>query len=389
MRSRNLFLDAQFRNEAGTMRQAEVAQNALEEVEVVLNEPSDNGLSDQLAEFFRVWQELAGDPTDGAVRTTVIEQSAALATAFSSAANQLADIRTNLDNQVEMRVAEANSFAAQIAELNARVVQVEVSGQSANDFRDRRDLLIDKLSKLVQVQVTENADGSLNVAVSGRNFIAGNTVDNLTTVVNGSGFLDIQFSSDNAAVTPGDGELNGLINSRDVKLPKYLTALNQIAGDLITAVNALHTTGYGQDGVTGRAFFTGTDAASIAINPVVVADPRLIGVASAANQSGNNAVALAIAQLRHTMSPKPEDAFGALIAEVGIDAQEARSTAENQQVLVSLLERRRDEVSGVSLDEEAVMMVRYQRAYEAASRMITAVDEMLDVLINRTGMVGR
>jgi flagellar hook-associated protein 1 FlgK len=100
-------------------------------------------------------------------------------------------------------------------------------------------------------------------------------------------------------------------------------------------------------------------------------------------------LALDIARLRNTMNPPPERAYSALVASLGVDAQAAKGLVDNQTVLVQLLQRRRETVSGVSLDEEAVQVVRFQRAYEAAARLITANDEMLDKLINTTGVVGR
>jgi flagellar hook-associated protein 1 FlgK len=200
---------------------------------------------------------------------------------------------------------------------------------------------------------------------------------------------EVRFTSDNALVATTSGKLRGLMDARDTNVPAYLNSLNTIAGDLITAVNGLHTTGYGLDGVTGRAFFAGTDATSIAVDAAIAADPRRVGAADAAGQQSNNTIALAIAQLRHTMSPTPESAYGALITTLGADARGSKTLADNQSLLTQLLDRRRQEVSGVSLDEETVNLLRFQRAYEAAARLITANDQMLDQLINRTGVVGR
>jgi flagellar hook-associated protein 1 FlgK len=127
----------------------------------------------------------------------------------------------------------------------------------------------------------------------------------------------------------------------------------------------------------------------MAVNATIVADPRQVAAANAAGQNGNSANALAIAQLRQTMSPTPEGAYTSLIASLGVDAQSAKGVLTNQSVLVDLLDRRRQAVSGVSLDEESVSVIRYQRAYEAAARLITAQDQLLDKLINNTGVVGR
>ena len=183
--------------------------------------------------------------------------------------------------------------------------------------------------------------------------------------------------------------MRALLDARDTTVAGYHGQLDTIASNLITAVNNLHTTGYGLDGATGRAFFAGSDAATIAVNPVIAADPQRVGAADAAGQPANSAIALAIAQLQQSMSPTIEGAYGALVSTLGGELQATSNMAESQISLVQLLDRRRQEVSGVSLDEEAMNLLRQQKAYEAAARMMTAVDQMLEKLINDTGVVGR
>ncbi|HLI28754.1 MAG TPA: flagellar hook-associated protein FlgK [Chloroflexota bacterium] len=389
-RARDLFLDVQYRTQDGLQHQAQMTQQALEQIEVVLNEPSDYGLSAQLGAFFNAWQELANDPSSAGARGSLLQAASALTAGFNRAAQQLSALQTDLNDQVQARVTEINDLANQLVALNKQVVQAESVGQRANDFRDQRDLALDRLAEIVPITVNENADGSLTVLLGGQALVQGNTVDPLVTTPTGpNGAWEVRFASNNALVSASAGELRGLLDARDQTVPSYLNELDTIASNLITAVNGLHSAGYGQDGVTGRAFFTGTDAATIAVDPAVASNPQAIAAASASNAPGDNRTALAIAQLRQSMSPSPEEAFGALIARLGQEAKAASDLATNQGALVQLLDRRRQEVSGVSLDEEAVQMLRYQKAYEAAARVLTAYDQMLDRLINDTGIVGR
>ncbi|MBX5492390.1 MAG: flagellar hook-associated protein FlgK [Chloroflexi bacterium] len=389
-RARDIFLDVQYRIQDGLQHQAQMAQQALEQIEVVLNEPSDHGLSAQLGAFFNAWQELANDPASAGARGSLLQAAAALTAGFNRAAQQLSALQTDLNSQVQARVTEINDLANQIVSLNKQVVQAEAVGQRANDFRDQRDLALDRLAEIVPITVNENADGSLTVLLGGQALVQGNTADPLVTTPTGpNGFWEVRFSSNSAPVSPTAGELRGLLDARDQTVASYLSGLDSVASSLITAVNGLHTTGYGQDGVSGRAFFTGTGAATIALDPSVAGNPQAIAAASAPNAPGDNSIALAIAQLRQSMSPAPEDAFGALMARLGQESKAAQDLATNQGALVQLLDRRRQEVSGVSLDEEAVQMLRYQKAYEAAARLLTAYDQMLDRLINATGIVGR
>jgi flagellar hook-associated protein 1 FlgK len=389
-RARDVFADVQFRAETSVQSQAQAQSDALQQVQTVLNEPSSTGISSLLNNFFNAWQDVANNPSDPATRAPLIQQSAALASGFNRAVQQLGAIQQNLNDHVKLDVDQINNDTNQIAALNRQIVQVEVTGQHANDLRDRRDLLLDQLSQLAPVQSTENADGSVDVTLGGHSLVQGQTVDALTTTATGPGGMwDVRFTSDNSVATINSGELRGLMDARDTSIPGYLNQLNSIAGNLITAVNNVHTTGYGLDGASGRPFFSGTDAASMAVDPTIAADPSTVAAADAPNQVGNNNVALSIAQLQHSMSPTTGDSYNALIASLGVDAQAAQGTVDNQTALVQLLTQQRQTVSGVSLDEEATNMLRYQRAYQAAARLITANDQMLDTLINNTGVVGR
>jgi flagellar hook-associated protein 1 FlgK len=220
----------------------------------------------------------------------------------------------------------------------------------------------------------------------------------LFTVPNASnsGLVDVKYGSGGPAATVGNAGIAGRLTSRDTLVPKYQAQLNTIAANLISATNTLHTSGYDVNGNAGQPFFTGTDAATISVNTAIQADPKLIAASNTAGASGNNEIALSINKLRTSMSPplasgtpSSETAYNSLVAGLGTDNRSARNETDTQQSLVDLLERRRQSNSGVSLDEEATNLLRYQHAYEAAARVLSAYDEMLDKLINGTGTVGR
>lgn len=398
-RARDGFLDTQWRTEAGSLAHAANRQDALEQVEVVLDEPQGVGLNALFNEYYRVWNELSNDPGADSmpVRTTVVQQALSLTGAFNRIAEQLVSVRTGLDTQIQTDVDEINTITSQIFEINSSVVQAEVTGQSANDFRDRRDVLLDRLSELVGVTSAENADGSIVVSMGGQVLVNGTTAKtNLTVVPNAgnSNYVDVQYGG--VAAVIGSSGIAGRIVARDTLVPTYQAQLNTIAANLITATNGLHTTGFDASGNAGLPFFTGTDAGSITVNAVIQADVSLVAASDTAGAEGNNEIALAIMKLQTNMvpplpagTPNSTTAYGALVARLGTDNRTARSEMDTQQALVDLLQRRRESLSGVSLDEEAVNLLRYQRAYEAAARVMTTYDEMLDKLINGTGVVGR
>lgn len=386
-RARDQFLDIQFRTEVGGQRNAEARQDALEQVEVVLNEPGSSGLAGLFNEYYRVWGALTNDPGDLPVRTTVVEQSVALAASFNRADRQLRDVQTNMDREIVDGVDQINVITDELVQLNKQIAQIEALGQRANDLRDRRDLALDNLAELAQVSVVETPDKMITVSMGSQVLVNGTARTSLTTVVNGAGFRDVQFNG--VPATLGNAMLSGKLAARDTNIPNYLSQLNTIAGNLIAAVNGLHSTGYGLDNVTGRPFFSGTNAQTMAVDPAIAADPKKIAAAAGANRPGDNTVALGIAALRRTMTPTSETAYNALVSGLGTDNRTARAEVENQTALVGLLERRRQQTQGVSLDEETVNLLRYQKAYEAAARVLTAFDEMLEKLINGTGVVGR
>ncbi len=412
-RSRDMFLDSQWRSEAGASSSATNRQDALEQVEVILDEPQGVGLSSLFNEYYGVWNELSNDPSASAlpVRTTVVQQTLSLTTAFNRIASQLSTVRTGQNGEILTDVAEVNDITSQVFTLNETIVQVELNGQHANDFRDRRDALVDRLSQLVQVSVNENADGSMNVLMGAQVLVNGATAKtDLFTVPNAgnSGFVDVTFGSGGPAATTGSSGISGRLTARDTLVPKYQASLDAIASNLATAVNALHTSGFDVNGNAGEPFFTSNTppqpitALTITVNPNIQADPGKVVASDTAGATGNNEVALKIMSLRTSMgspplpvgtlpsgTPTSQTAYNALVAGLGVDTRSVRNEVDTQEALVDLLARRRQSLSGVSLDEEATNLLRYQRAYEAAARVLSTYDEMLDKLINGTGTVGR
>jgi len=193
-----------------------------------------------------------------------------------------------------------------------------------------------------------------------------------------------------AAVSANAGTLGGLIALRDTTIPGYQTSLDGIAGALIAETNAVSVNGFGLDSVNNRPFFGGTDAATIS----VLATPTTIAAsASAATLPGHNTNALAIAQLQNAgvaslAGATVDGAYAQLVTTIGSNSQAAQRRTSNAGVLVDSLSNRRDAISSVSLDEEMTNLVKYQQGYQAAARALSAMDDALNLLINRTGRVG-
>lgn len=393
-RERYSFTDFQIRGESQAMGQWEKMRDALKQVEVVFNEPSDAGINSLMSKFWQSWQDLTNDPQDAGARRALVEQADSLAVAFNRNDAQLTAIQQDMDRQITLQTEKINEITQRVATLNVKISQTEQLGLKANDLRDQRDLLMDDLSKMVRVTYYETPDSSLNIFLGSRALVIKERVTSLSNGLSPSGFATVTWADDGSEASVTNGELYGLMRARDVEVPTFLTDLQSLASGLITRVNALHAAGFGLDNTTGLGFFNGTDAGDIAVNPTLASNPEKVASAGVANSPGDNSVALNIAALQKTptMSGNTTDFgrfFASMMSRLGVDAQRADMMATNQRILMEHLVRQRDSVSGVSLDEETTRLIEYQRAYQAAARVINVIDEMLDKLINGVGLVGR
>lgn len=373
-RVRDAFIDVQLR--AQTMRHGyyETTRDGLEQVELAFAEPGDTGLNTLLSKFWDAWQDVSDAPENLATRQALVQSAASLAEGFRSLDSQLATITSQSAADLTLTLDEVNSIGAQILDLNVQIANVRAMGDQPNDLFDKRDVLLDRLAQLGNVTVTTGALDVVDVTIGGATLVTGTTSS--ATLV----------EADLTTLT--SGKLAALRTMRDTTLPGYRASLDAVANSLVTQVNAFHTAGFDLAGATGQAFFTagGTTAATLSVDAAVLADPRLVAASAAAGQPGNAAVALQIAGLRANTGV--DVAYQQLVTRLGSDGQEASRALANAILLTDALHDRRDSVSGVSMDEEMANLVRFQRGFQASARALNAMDEMIDLLINRTGRVG-
>jgi flagellar hook-associated protein 1 FlgK len=386
------FLGLQINNENEQLGRWEAKKGALERVEIVFDESSAYGLNQAMSEFWNAWQDLVNNPSGNVERVTLLAKSETMATTFSSMYSSLEQIQKDIDISIGGTVEEINLIVEQIADLNRKIVDVELSGQSANDYRDSRDLLLKELSSMIDINTFENSDGSLTVSVSGgKPLVEGSYSWDLSTET-ADGFEDIVWIDNDGNTTNvtddiSGGKLKGWIEARDVSIPDYLNRLDNLASKIISEVNAIHSTGFGLDGSTGNDFFSGTSASDIAVNQVIVDDVNLIAAASSADGvPGDNGNAIAIADLQNRLlmdgTTTFDDYFSSLISVVGSDVKEVTANFDHQDSMVAQLDNYRESISGVSLDEEMVNLVKFQHAYDAAAKLISTVDELLNTVVN-------
>jgi flagellar hook-associated protein 1 FlgK len=380
-RVRDHFVDLQYRAQNTNLGEWAARAEALGRAELALAEPGENGINQQLAAFWQAWSNVANAPEDPSAKQALVEQASGLADSFKTVRGQidLAKGQAYAEYVDLMRPAgpgdpggEVAQIAAEIAQLNDTIKRFVTAGDMPNDLLDRRDVLLDQLSGFGQVSVEAQADGTVNVA-----FVDKATAGATYPVVTGTASSWAGAPAADAW-SPG-GRLGGLLEASKPggALDGYLTSLDAVAASLAGLVNSTY----------GGTFFEtgpGPAGATLRVAAALQADPRLIAPGSGA--SGSNDVALAVAAL--TDHPDVDRAYRAFVAQVGAHSREAIRQEGNALVLANAVENRRQSVSGVSLDEEMSNLVRFQRAYQASSRAMSTMDEMLDVLINRTGRVG-
>ena len=286
-------------------------------------------------------------------------------------------------------VTKANAAIADIAKLNDQIIKTEVGGSGmANDLRDLRQQKIEELSKLVDITSTAQSNGAVDITMGGVAMTNGPLVlDQLEAFDNGGGQLLVRAQTAGTTLALTGGSIQGTIDARDGALAGLRSQFDILAGQLITEINGVHSAGYDLSGNTGEAFFTGTDAATIRVNNVLVTSPGRIQAASVPGAVGDNRVALALAQLADkkiaTLGNQTfSQSYGQSVASLGQSLSSVNSQIDNQAVVENMLSKQRDSISGVSLDEEMTDLIRFQKAFQASARLITTIDEMLDTIVN-------
>ena len=394
------FLGAQINDENQNLGSWEAQNGILERVEIIFDESSGYGLNQAMSEFWNAWQDLANNPSDYAGRTALLSKSETMTSIFNNIYSNLTQIQKDIDTSTTGTIKEINSISERIAGLNEKIALIEVSGQNANDYRDSRDLLLNDLSFMIDINSFENSDGKVTVLTAGgRPLIENITSWNLSTQANDSDLRDIVWTGSDGNMVDitsdiSGGELNGWLEVRDVIIPDYLSKLNDLAEGIITEVNNLHRSGFGPDDVVdddgaGRNFFTAeTSAFNMSVDSGIVNDTKHIAAAGIGDElPGGNSNAIAIANLQNKVTMNGEsvtfdDYYNSLVSDVGSMSQKTKVNFDHQSLMVTHLNNYRESVSGVSIDEEMVNLIKFQHGYNAAARLISIADELLDRVIN-------
>jgi flagellar hook-associated protein 1 FlgK len=397
--ARDRFADRRLWTELPAEQREAAMADMLARVEVALGGPGAS-IDARLAQLFDAFARLADQPTSATARQEVILQGQNLALAFRDMTARFSAAQRDADLRVAGAVDEINQLAARIASLNQALGNAPPASGEGLHLRDEVRTAVEALSRLVAVEVIERPDGGFDVAVgSGRALVVGGTAWPLAVAPrSGTGLADI-VAHDGTIITAelGSGQLGGLIRSRDVLIPSYQAALDELAYAVATEINTLHTAGYDAAGAAGQAFFAppagvSGAAGTLALNPALLAagGEALVAASGDAAEPADNATARALAALRDRRvlaggTATMTDAWSRLVYAVGRDAQASREAARTRGEIVQQVRTLQDSVSGVSLDEEAANLLRFQRAYEANARFFRAIDDALTTLMQMVG----
>lgn len=502
------------RSETSSFNYFNSMQSHLKEAMLYFNElESGSGLGDPLKEYFDAWQDLAStspdDTDEGSIkRYAVIEKATTLTQKLSEGYQSIIDVQTNIDTKITQDITNINSMLVNIAALNSDIVSAEALGSPANDLRDSRDRLINKISGFVSVNTHERENGEIAVYIGSQALVNGSIAQKLEAVKNPekNGKIDIFFATDDPNYVPVNitdnlisGSIAGDIKTRDVMLNKYLDELDLLATTIIQETNQIHALGQGLtrfdqisgtngvmrsdfplDSLSGEltlpikkgvftidiyddagvitdtlefevdpatdtfesvistinlnsngkltavlnednsieissspnttfaftsdtsnflvaaglnSFFTGTSAADIGVSGFLSNNPEYIATGTT-GAPGDNSIAKLISDLQlkkidGNTGPSIGSFYGIFIGTMASDKAQVDVFTSTKSMSLNQVSLRLESITGVSEAEELLNMSTLQRTFEANSRFINVVDEMLNTIINGLGTVGR
>ena len=423
---RSQYLDNKYWGQTKSYSEWKTKSESLGVVETIFNEPSDTGIRKVMDDLFAGMEELIKRPGDNTNRVNVIERAVSFCKTINGFGQQIVNNIRETNFVIKSKAEEINSYATQIKEVNEQIFNFESDGHKANALRDQRSTLVDKLSGIVNVTVSEvSGEGNVkyfNVKIGGMTLVNHYQVNKLTVedapVAGisefGAGDISkIKWTGANSTVLDEvkveGGELKGLTDFRDGNgvnnayrgLPYYLKQMNEFANQFATKFNTQHRLGYELNGPSNNIDFfevpgVGINSINLKVSDILKNNPSKLAASNAASggESNNeNAKVLAAFRNRKDIIPgldgTPDDFMKSILMVLAVDADHATKLTTNTKSKVDQTNNKRLSESGVSLDEEMGNMVKFQHSYNASARMVTTLDGIMDTMINRLGLVGR
>ena len=385
-RIKNKFLDNQIWYESQALGKHEMQENLLNQVENIFGEPSESGLANIITDFWDSWSNLSNDPESNSARSLVIDKGIILTNTFNRLDNNLKELQIQSGQEIQQNINEINQLIKQLGSLNKQIDMHRTS-----DLFDQRDILLTELSQKIEINVTENESGTVEVLSGGHMIISEDYINELKLEINQNNdnrlSCDIKTTKGDNLLKISSGELGGLLEFYNVNISSYIQSIDRLASELIENVNFIHSNGFNGSDRTGINFFNNTadSAGEMAVNKQIIGNPHLITTSSATDLEGDGSTARSLFDLQFETVMNENtimDYYSSIISDVGSKASEAKFVRQNQEKIVQQLNINKASLTGVSLDEEMTQLIQYEQAYEAAARMISTIDELMQTVLD-------
>jgi flagellar hook-associated protein 1 FlgK len=383
---RDAILEIRIQQERQQQGTANAFVQSMSQAQVMFSDSSGD-IGSKISAFFSSLQSLSTDPSSLSLRQGVLSAAGNLASAFRTSSQNLTAQRNNLDLSVGETVEQINVLTSQIANLNAQITTMQNLHQEPSAFIDQRDVLIGKLSDLVDMSSIQSDKGLSLTTSNGTALVAGNQSFALDVQLDPSGVQHIFAQGKDITSSIQGGALAGYLQVRDQKIPFIQNSLDELAAGLANAVNAANGQGFDLSGSQGGDFFVAPPASgkgAAAAMSVQITDAAQIAASSdgSPGSNGNVAQLLAVHDQGVAGGKKPLDYYANLVFGIGSDVANGTAEQDATGLVLGQLQDQRGSVSGVSLDEEAANLLQYQRAYEAAAKVVTTINDMLQTAVN-------
>ena len=380
---RDQLLDLRISEENQQQSSAQSQVDSLNQVQQIFSD-STSGIGANMSAFFNSISQLSTNPSSIPQRQAVLTAAQNLASSFNQTSTQLSNIQSSLNLNVSQDVNQINSLTEQIAKLNGQVAQMQKLGQEPGVILDQETQLVQQLSQLTNISVIQTESGETITTANGAALVVGNKSFDLQAQADATGTTHVFAQGADITSTIQGGKLGGTLQVRDQDLPGILNQLDTLASQFATAFNTAHQAGTDLNGNAGGAFFSAVSGAGAASSfSVVITDPNAIA-ASSDGSAGSNGNLTALSTVQTTELPSgasPTDSFSNIVFNVGNLTQQAQAESDAGTASLNQLNDQWGSISGVSIDEESTNLITYQRAFEAAARVISTVDELTQTVI--------
>jgi flagellar hook-associated protein 1 len=398
--SRNRFLDYSICKDLQSLGEHNVAYDALQQVDSIMGGNDGASLQQAFSDFFNSFSSLTSAPEDLVLRQKVLSTANNLAGEFKRIYGAVQQVQTSEDQNITYTVNDINAITAKIADLNTKIPVAQQShSESEFTLRDNRQQLLEQLSSLTDISYYEAESGAVTVTTRDGAALVLNDKSHALELIRPAGatYQHVQLDGTDITSSLKSGQLGSLINVRDNVISGYLGTLDDMAATVIDRVNAVHAGGDDLDGSAGLDFFTpftaiiaGSNFGAAMNMSVAITDPRTIAAAGTGAGVGDNANAKKLAgiadeSLFSSLSETIGEHYAKLIYQVGSDEKTAEEAKTTQNNLLEQLKNQRDTTFGVNMDEEAVNLVKYQKAYQASSRYANVLNALSDEVLQILG----